>query len=77
MRRVRRPSRRLLLAGMLTVVVLAVGSTVGLAVSGAFRGQAATGIRAPTSRAASGPRCAAPRLADGLVDATLADMGGA
>ncbi len=76
MRRVRRPSRRLLLAGMLTAVVLAVGSTVGLAVSGAFRGQAATGTRAPTSRAASGPRCAAPRLAGAVVDVTLADMGG-
>ncbi len=72
----RRPSRRLLLAGMLTAVVLAVGSTVGLAVSGAFRGQAATGTRAPTSRAASGPRCAAPRLAGAVVDVTLADMGG-
>jgi len=75
-RRVRRPSRRLLLAGMLTAVVLAVGSTVGLAVSGAFRGQATTGTRAPTSRAASGPRCAAPRLAGAVVEVTLADMGG-
>jgi len=75
-RRVRRPSRRLLLAGMLTAVVLAAGSAVGLAVSGAFRGQAATGTRAPTGRAASGPRCAAPRLAGAVVEVTLADMGG-
>jgi uncharacterized cupredoxin-like copper-binding protein len=75
-RRVRRPSRRLLLAGMLTAIVLAAASTVGLAVSGAFGGQAATGTRAPTSRAASGLRCAAPRFAGAVVDVTLADMGG-
>ncbi len=73
----RRPSRRLLLAGMLAAVVLAAGSTVGLAAgSGAFGGQAATGTRAPTGPAASGTRCAAPALAGAVVDVTLTDMGG-
>lgn len=78
MRRVRRPSRRLLLVGMLTVVVLAVGSTVGLAAaSGAFGGHGGTGTRAPTGRAATGTSCAAPALAGAVVDVTMADMGGA
>lgn len=76
MRRVRRPSRRLLLAGMLAAIVLAAGSAVGLAASGAFRGQAVSGTRAPAGRAASGLRCPPPRLAGSVVDVTLVDMGG-
>ncbi len=71
------PNRRLLLAAMLAAIVLAAGSTVALAAAnGAFSGQAATRVRTPTGRAATGTRCAAPALAGAVVDVTLADMGG-
>ncbi len=61
----RRPNR-LVLAGTLAALVLAAGSTVGLAAaSGAFGGDRGTGTR-----------CAAPALAGTVVDVTLADMGG-
>ena len=72
----RRPNR-LVLAGTLVALVLAAGSTVGLAAaSGAFGGDRGTGTRAPTGRAATGTRCATPALAGTVVDVTLADMGG-
>jgi hypothetical protein len=63
---VRWPNMRLLVAGTLTAIVLAAGSTVGLAVaSGAFDGPAR-----------GGTGCAAPRLAGAVVEVTLTDMGG-
>jgi hypothetical protein len=52
-RQKRRPNR-LVLAGTLAALVLAGGSTVGLAAaSGAFGGDRGTGTRAPTGRAAT------------------------
>jgi uncharacterized cupredoxin-like copper-binding protein len=69
---------RLVLAGTLAAIVLAAGSTVGLAAaSGAFGGHGGTGTQAQAGRAATGTRCAAPALAGTAVNVTLADMGGA
>ena len=71
------PNRRLLVGGMLAVLVLAAGSTVGLAAAGgAFRGRAANSTWTPMGPAATRTRCAAPTLAGALVDVTLVDMGG-
>lgn len=64
---VRRPHARLLVTGTVAAIVLAAGSTVGLAAaSGAFGRAARTG---------TGTRCAAPTLPGAVVDVTLADMG--
>jgi hypothetical protein len=64
----RRPDARLLVVGAVAAVVLAAGSTVGLAAaSGAFGGPAPT---------RAGTRCAGPTLPGAVVDVTLADMGG-
>jgi hypothetical protein len=57
---------RLLIAGAVTAIVLAAGSTVALAaVSGAFRGPAPAVAR-----------CTGPTLAGSLVDVTVTDMRG-
>jgi Sulfocyanin (SoxE) domain len=62
---VRQHNVRLLVAGAVTAIVLAAGSTVALAaVGGAFRG--------PAPAAA---RCTGPTLAGSLVDVTVTDMG--
>ena len=67
-----RLSPRLVVAGTLTAIVLAAGSTAALATAnGAFRGQVIT----PTV-AGAGARCAAPTLAGTVIDVTLADLGG-
>ncbi len=63
---VRQRNVRLLIAGAVTAIVLAAGSTVALAaVSGAFRGPAPAGAR-----------CTGPTLAGSLVDVTVTDMRG-
>jgi len=62
---VRRPNVRLVVAATLAAIVLAAGSTVGLAAaSGAF-----------SSPSASRTRCTVPTLAGTVVDVTLTDMG--
>jgi hypothetical protein len=55
-------------AGTLAAVVLAAGSTVGLA--------AASGAFGPAPARVVGTRCAGPRLPGAVVDVILADMGG-
>lgn len=61
------PHARLLVVGAAAAIVLAAGSTIGLAVaSGAFHGPAPTGTRT---------RCTGLTQSGTVVDVTLADMG--